>query len=111
MNQNELRKLIRDRVRTGLLPSAVGSTTFGGRGRDGACDCCGKRIARHEMEYQVEFTPPARGSRNVFVAHIECHWIWWEESGSLGEPSATPHAVSPVWNALQESTGRGGSLS
>jgi hypothetical protein len=56
MNQKELRALIRERMRTGQLPTVLGGKTFAGRGNDTACDCCGQMIGRHEVVYEVEFT-------------------------------------------------------
>jgi hypothetical protein len=102
MYQRELRKRIRERLRTGQLPPAFGSRTFGGRGRDVACDCCGEMITPHEIEYQVEFTPDSALCRKAFSTHIKCHWIWWEESDSQDRPWTSTHALSRVWNALRE---------
>jgi hypothetical protein len=95
MNQRSLRKLIRGQVSTGQLPPAFGGKTFGGRGRKQACDCCGQIIGPDEIEYQIEFTPTHGESGKTFVAHIQCHWLWWEESDSQGSPSESPGELTP----------------
>jgi hypothetical protein len=107
MKQKELRKLIRERLRTGQLPPAFGAKTFGGRGRHTACDCCGQIISGHDIEYQVEFTAPLGEAGKTLRAHVECHWIWWEESGQVTR-RGSPHALSRPWNAPAANIRRGG---
>ena len=80
MNEEQLRAVVRERVRTGQLPAVYGGRTFGGRGSNAPCDCCGQIIAHHEIEYEVQLTPPLRASSLTFIAHPQCHWIWREES-------------------------------
>jgi hypothetical protein len=106
MNQKELRKLIRGRVRIGQLPPAFDGKTYGGRGRDTACDCCGEIISADEIEYQVEFIPPRGESRRAFVSHVKCHWIWSEESDLQRRRSGSSRALPLVWNAISETIRR-----
>jgi hypothetical protein len=80
MEEEHLRAVVRERVRTGELPSVFGGKTFGGRGSNGACDCCDQIITHHEIEYEVELSLPLDSSRLTFIAHPKCHWIWREES-------------------------------
>ena len=93
MNQKLLRNLIRRQMSTGQLPPAFGGKTFGGRGRNQVCDCCGQIIEPDEIEYQIEFTPTRGESGKIFVAHIHCHWLWWEESDLQGSSSESPASV------------------
>jgi hypothetical protein len=88
---------------SGQLPPAFGGKTFGGRGRNQVCDCCGQIIAPDEIEYQIEFTPTRGESGKTFVAHIQCHWLWWEESDSQGSPSESPGELSLARNAMRGS--------
>ena len=80
MEEEQLRAVVRDRIRTGQLPSVCGGKTFGGRGSNSVCDCCDQIIAHHEIEYEVELTLPLGVSRLTFITHPQCHWIWREES-------------------------------
>jgi hypothetical protein len=91
MNEKSLRKLIRGQMSTGQLPPAFGGKTFGGRGSNQVCDCCGQIIAPDEIEYQIEFTPTRGEFGKTFVSHILCHWLWWEESDSQGSKSCGDH--------------------
>ena len=106
MNEEQLRALIRERVRTGQLPPVFGGRTFGGRGSNTACDCCGRIVTRHEIEYEVEIASDLGVSGPIFIAHAQCHWIWWEESGPLQCPPDSPGSQNLVWNALRDTLKR-----
>jgi hypothetical protein len=108
MKQKELRALIRERMRTGQLPSVFSGKTFAGRGSNTACDCCGQMIGRHEVVYEVQFTTPCTESGRGLVAHPQCHWVWWEESGPQSNPPGSPRSHSLVWGALRDSLRRVG---
>lgn len=101
MNEEQLRAVIRERVRTGQLPPVFGGRTFGGRGSNTACACCGQIVARHEIEYEVELASDLGVSGPIFIAHARCHWIWWEESGPPSGPPGSPVSQNLVWNALR----------
>jgi len=101
MNQKELRALIRERVRTGQLPPVLDGRTFGGRGSNTACDCCGQTIKRDDIEYEVQFAASVTQMGRSFIAHMQCHWIWWEESGPQSGPEESPDTRSLVWSALK----------
>jgi hypothetical protein len=101
MSQKELRALIRERMRTGHLPPVLGGKTFGSRGSNTPCHCCGQIIGRHEIEHEVQFTAALAELRQSFVAHMQCHWIWWEESGPHSSPPESPGSHSLVWSALK----------
>lgn len=111
MNQRSLRKLIRGQMSTGQLPPAFGGKTFGCRGRNEACDCCGQIIEPDDMEYQIEFTPTCGEFGKTFVAHIQCHWLWWEESDSQGSPSESPGEMSLARNPMRGSKSCGDRIS
>jgi hypothetical protein len=108
MNQEELRALIRERIRTGQLPPVLGAKTFAGRGSNTPCDCCGQIISRQEIEYEVEVDPSPTDSTRSWIAHTQCHWIWWEESGSQSIPPEPMSSQSLAWSALKESVERTG---
>ena len=75
MNEEEVRTLIRERIRTGQLPTRPGDSTYPGSGYNSACLCCGQKIAWHEIEYEVR----VNGSSRAFRAHINCYRVWREE--------------------------------
>lgn len=106
MNEEQLRAVIRERVRTGQLPPVFGGRTFGGHGSNTVCDCCGQIVARHEIEYEVELTSDLGVSGPIFIAHARCHWIWWEESGPRQCLPDSRGSQNLVWNALRDSLKR-----
>ena len=75
MRANEVLALIRERVRTGQLPKGPGDKTFGSKGSNTACACCGREIAAHEIEYEVHF----KSFPSAFATHLYCYQIWWGE--------------------------------
>jgi hypothetical protein len=70
-----VRSVIRERVRTGQLPTGPHDKTFAGKGSNTACACCGRNIAGHDIECEVHF----KSSLYAFRAHLDCYRIWWEE--------------------------------
>jgi hypothetical protein len=73
-------KLIRERVRTGQLPSGPADKTYGSKGSNTACACCGRKIASHEIEYEVHFNSSPR----ALSTHFYCYQIWWGEWRAYG---------------------------
>jgi len=73
MNAEEVLALIGERVRTGQLPSGPADKTYGSNGSNTACACCGRKIAFHEIEYEVHFN----SSPHAFATHFHCYQIWW----------------------------------
>lgn len=103
MNERELRALIRDRMHAGQLPPALGGKTFAGRGSNTSCGCCGQIIERHETVNEVQFAAHCTQPRRAFIVHMQCHWIWWEESGPHSSPQQSPGSRSLVWSAMRDS--------
>ena len=108
MSQKELRALIRERMRSGQLPPVLDGKAFGGRGSNAACDCCGQIIARDEIEYEVQLAAPVTQTQRNFIAHMRCHWVWWEESGPQSSPAEQRDSPSLVWSALKDHLTRPG---
>lgn len=75
MNE-QVRTLIRERIRTGQLPDSPLDKVYGGNGSNTACACCGGNIGWHDIEYEVRLNT----SPYVLLVHLDCHRIWWEES-------------------------------
>jgi hypothetical protein len=84
MSAKELLALIRERVRTGQLPRGPGDKTYGSKGSNTTCACCGRNIASHEIEYEVHFNSCLR----TFATHLSCYQIWWGEWRAEGDGSA-----------------------
>src|SRR2546429_542998 len=102
MNEEQLRAIIRERVRTGQLPRVFSGRAFAGRGNNTACDCCGHVVARHEIEYEVELTAALGAPKPTLIAHAQCHWIWREESGLQSSSPESSQSQNLVWNALRD---------
>src|SRR5260370_40644004 len=81
MSDKEVLGVIRERVRTGQLPTGPGDKTYGSKGSNTVCACCGRKIASHEIEYEVHFN----SSPHAFSTHFYCYQIWWRE-WSADEP-------------------------
>ncbi len=75
MSAEEVLALIRERVRTGQLPRGPGDKTYGSKGTNTACACCGRKIGLQEIEYEVHFNSSPR----PFSTHFCCYQIWWGE--------------------------------
>ena len=91
MSANEVLALIRERVRTGQLPRGPGDRTYGSKGSNTGCACCGGKIASDEIEYEVHFN----WSPRVFSTHFYCYQIWWETWRADGARKANePRSVS-----------------
>jgi hypothetical protein len=74
MDERQLRAMIHERIRSGLLPGEAGRT-YGGKGTNSTCACCSNMIGRREVEYEVHFDRHP----SVFRVHLSCYRIWWEE--------------------------------
>lgn len=75
MSAKEVLALIRERVRTGQLPTGPADKTYGSQGSNTACACCGRKIAPHEIEYEAHFN----SCPQPFSTHFYCYQIWWGE--------------------------------
>ena len=75
LSAKEVLALIRERVCTGQLPSGSPDKTYGTKGSNSACACCGRKIGSHEVEYEVHF----RSFPQALSTHLSCYQIWWEE--------------------------------
>ena len=75
MSAKEVHALIRERIRIGQLPGGPGDKTYGGKGSNTACACCGHTITWHEIEYEVHF----RSFQHAFSMHLDCYRMWWQE--------------------------------
>ena len=75
MDERQLRAIIQERIRGGLLPGGPDRKTYGGKGTNSTCACCSNRIGCREVEYEIYFD----GYPSGFRAHLACYRIWWEE--------------------------------
>jgi hypothetical protein len=89
MNAKEVLALIRERVHTGQPPSGSGDKTYGSKGSNTTCACCGRKIASHEIEYEVHFN----SSRHAFSTHFYCYQIWWGEWRADGRRDAIDRSL------------------
>jgi hypothetical protein len=98
MDERQLRAMIHERMRSGLLPGGPDGRTYGGKGTNSTCACCSNTIGRREVEYEVHFD----GYATVLRAHLSCYRIWWEErergetAGSLPPPAGSIPALIPL---------------
>jgi hypothetical protein len=58
--------------------------TWAGSGTGATCNFCGSPIQAHEIEYEIELSPPLTGRTLRF--HFRCHQAW-EAQGRHGDQS------------------------
>jgi hypothetical protein len=76
----EPRADIRARLAAGTLPHrAQNQQIYGGYGEDQPCDCCGHRIVKTAVAYEIELL---RNSSllETLTMHLECFEVWVAES-------------------------------
>jgi hypothetical protein len=78
MNFEDAEKGLRNRAREliagGQLPARQPAKVYGGYGIDGLCSLCERRIARDELEYEVESR--YEGEARTYRFHLTCHAAW-----------------------------------
>jgi hypothetical protein len=75
---DELRDVIRARIRLGRLPNPQGHRLFGGKGDGALCACCDRFITSSEIQFDIE---SRRADGWVSHAmHLECFELWRIES-------------------------------
>jgi hypothetical protein len=84
------RRLIAERLRTGVLPRYHGHRTFGGRGEGTPCACCDEPIAPADVQYDVDHREVAGESAaerlRSIPMHLHCYRVWVEESDRSHTP-------------------------
>ena len=78
MSAEDVHALIRERIRIGQLPRGPGGKTYGGKGSNAACACCGHTITWREIEYEVHFS----SFKHALSMHLDCYRMWWQECGA-----------------------------
>ena len=73
--QSSIRRVVRERLASGVLWPIRGTVTWAGYGSGHACCVCGKPINGSQVEYEVE-----NGLRKLPGCHFACFVIWHEES-------------------------------
>ena len=77
VDPDELRRLIRWKIITGVLPGQPSKTTWAAIGNGRPCAACEKPIKPDQTEMELEL-PSSRPSVRL---HRECFTIWAEECG------------------------------
>jgi hypothetical protein len=84
--ETALRTRVRELIASGRLPTRRPDRVWGGPGVDAACVVCGARVARDEVEFEVdiELPPDRKGAEpNTVHVHFECFWAWERECQTL----------------------------
>lgn len=88
MIRQQIRSLIEERLRAGIIPSTSPARTYGGQGEGANCDCCGLPISELEVQYELDFPTTRDGPARTFIAHRECHRIWRELAARIAPKTA-----------------------
>jgi hypothetical protein len=75
-NEDALRAKVRELLRRGRLPSRRADRMWGGPGADLACAVCQVRIARTELEFELEFAGAPGNGPSVYHVHRDCFAVW-----------------------------------
>ncbi len=83
-NEKEIRALAREVLKAGKLPVCDPDRTWGGHGADMPCAVCGQRIARDQVEYELQFSRDgANPALDRFHLHLRCFSAWEMERTKL----------------------------
>ena len=66
------RTLVRERIRTGVLPAGPAHELFGGHGTGAVCNCCDRVISANQVEFEIH-------AGSVLMMHSHCMRIWSDE--------------------------------
>ena len=66
--------VIREKVRTGILPRACPSRMWAGHGTGKMCDACDQPTTERDIEHEIEM-PDGR----IFFFHQPCLGLWHQE--------------------------------
>ena len=82
-SEDLLRTLIRQKLRSGILPGQECTKVFGGASHGEICDACGEVIATTQlvMECIGEHYP------KTLPFHVRCFYIWDAERRTEDEPT------------------------
>jgi hypothetical protein len=75
MDDSELRRSIREKIRDGVLPAKPPRKLWAGRGTGRKCAGCEQPVRKHEVEIEVE----DREARLLYFFHRACQAVWDEE--------------------------------
>jgi hypothetical protein len=79
---------IRARIAAELLPRrAENQRIFAGYGEDQPCDCCGRRIGRADVQYDIEIKCNSAMPK-ILTMHLACFEVWVTESRSTRQQVA-----------------------
>jgi len=66
------RTLVRERMRSGMLPRGPAHELFGGNGTGAICNCCDRIITPDQIEFEIH-------AGSVLVMHSHCMRLWYDE--------------------------------
>lgn len=81
-DEETLRHLAREAIRSERVPAARPRETWGGNGTGAVCDICGLSIPDHEIGFEVEFSREPTPSRTYHL-HSQCFAAWELERHAL----------------------------
>jgi hypothetical protein len=84
--ETELRRVARERVASGDLPSEIISRMWASRGRGQSCSLCDRPIQNDEVEYEIE--ADIAGAKGTFLFHWPCHAVWQLACVEIGQEKA-----------------------
>ncbi len=85
MDVDEIRRLIREKIARGLLPSTPAREIWGGRGTGAVCAACDRPIAPSESEIEADCVDDVPR-----FYHAECHQLMEAERGRTHAPESRP---------------------
>lgn len=77
MDEHTLREKARSVLHNGKLPNRRPDRTWGGPGVGAACAICDLPVARHQMEFEIQFARDGDSpGLDKYHIHIRCFAAW-----------------------------------
>jgi hypothetical protein len=95
-DEADLRRIAREKCKSGELPARVSPMSWAGPGNGARCSLCDLPIAVGDIEYEVEIGPESKRGPLLIRFHNVCHTAWLSECGGLSVPKVSGPGFSPA---------------
>ena len=84
MNTERLRVIIRDKLKSGVLPQDSIPRVWGGPGQDERCDACEELVIKQMLMEGI-----GDSGRGIQM-HVQCFYVWDKEREPVGHTPSEP---------------------
>jgi hypothetical protein len=108
-NETILRRLAREAIQAGKMPSCSPERLWGGAGVGIRCAICGSTVGRDEVEFELEFRLDVDRGQGNFHVHARCFAAWELERQDLPmarvPANELTHSVASVTSGIHSLLG------